>query len=116
MFERTNPPLAVDPALGLGDPDDLSTLRALLLEAAAHHADIPPLPDLMGGATALAEGSRGKVILRLARTPAEFALVRRGGQVLVDRYTTLSTREVLLRERTISLSALLPRCSQGGRR
>jgi outer membrane protein assembly factor BamB len=115
MFERTNPPLAVDPALVLGDPDDLSALRALLLGAAAPHAEIPPLPDLMAGATALAEGRRSKVILPLARTPAEFALVRRGGQVLVDCYTTLSTPEVLLRERTISLSELLSACTQAGR-
>ncbi|HKU45107.1 MAG TPA: PQQ-binding-like beta-propeller repeat protein [Polyangiales bacterium] len=116
MFERTHPPLAVDPApLASTGPDELGALRALLLGAAAPEVEIPPLPDLMAGATALAEGRRSKVILPLARTPAEFALVRRGSQLLVDCYTTLSTPEVLLRERTIALSELLAACTQAGR-
>lgn len=116
MFERTNPPLAADTEFPTASaPDALAGLRALLLGAGSPHAEIPPLPDLMAGATALAEGRRGKVILALARTPAEFALVRRGSQVLVDCYSTLSTPEVLLRDRAISLRELLSACTRAGR-
>jgi hypothetical protein len=117
MFEPTHPPLATDdadPTPGSG-PDALSALRALLVGANATHAEIPPLPDLMAGAMALAEGRRSKVILPLAQTPAEFALVRRGPQVLVDCYSTLSTPEVLLRERAITLKDLLAACTNVGR-
>lgn len=117
MFERTHPPLATDAADLSTDtgPDALATLRVLLVGGAAPHAEIPPLPDLMAGAMALAEGRRSKVILPLAETPAEFALVRRGAQVLVDCYSTLSTPEVLLRERAITLKDLLSACTHVGR-
>jgi outer membrane protein assembly factor BamB len=115
MFERTYPPLATDADLPEAGPDALATLRALLVGAALPNAEIPPLPDLMAGAMALAEGRRTKVILPLARTPAEFALVRRGAQVLVDCYSTLSTPEVLLRDRALPLKELLSACTQVGR-
>jgi outer membrane protein assembly factor BamB len=117
MFERTHPPLATDDTALPTEtgPDALAALRALLVGVAASQAEIPPLPDLMAGAMALAEGRRSKVILPLAETPAEFALVRRGAQVLVDCYSTLSTPEVLLRARAITLNDLLSACTHVGR-
>lgn len=117
MFERTFPPLALDTdsAASAACRDAFATLRALLFGNSAGTAETPPLPDLMAGVTALAEGTRTKVILPLARTPLEFALVRRGGQVLVDCYSTESTPEVLLRERAISLHELLDACAGAGR-
>lgn len=116
MFERTHPPLATEAELATdASSDSLDALRALLVGTTAPHAEIPPLPDLMAGAMALAEGRRSKVILPLAQTPAEFALVRRGAQVLVDCYSTLSTPEVLLRDRMIALKDLLATCTEVGK-
>jgi outer membrane protein assembly factor BamB len=116
MFERTHPTLLTDADLPhAAGPDALASLRALLVGAGAPHAEIPPLPDLMAGATALAEGRKSKVILPLARTPAEFALVRRGAEALISCYSTLSTPEVLLRDRAVSLQELLSACTRAGR-
>src|SRR3954471_7201734 len=62
MFERTHPPLATDDTALPTEtgPDALAALRALLVGVAASQAEIPPLPDLMAGAMALAEGRRSK--------------------------------------------------------
>ncbi len=117
MFEETLPPLAFIPANA--DPaaagDALGELRNLLVGASSQQQELPPLPDLVAATIALAEGSRRKVILPLGRAPLEFALVRRGEQVLVDCYGTESTPEILLRERTIHLPDLLDACVSASR-
>lgn len=70
------------------------------------------MADLVAGALALALGQRRKVILPLARMPAEFALVRREHNVVVDCYGTEAAPEVLQRERIISLQSLLDACAR----
>ena len=93
----------------------LAELRALLIGNSLSEEDLPPLADLIAGAIALAEGLRHKVILPLGRSALEFALVRRGADVLVDYYGTESTPEILLRQRRIALGELLEVCAQSAR-
>ena len=110
MFEETLPPLALDDlgaAGSLSSPATLELSRLLLGSSPTGQHELPPLPDLVAGALALALGSRRKVILPLARTPAELALVRREDQVLVDCYRTEAAPEIVQRERAIDLQALL---------
>jgi hypothetical protein len=112
MFEQTLEPLPLgalrpDPR---DDGDAHSELRALLLGPTPLQAELPPLPDLIAAAISLAEGTRHKALLPLGRVPVEFALVRRGMQVLVDCYGTESTPEILLRERAVHLRDLLELC------
>jgi outer membrane protein assembly factor BamB len=112
MFEETLPPLALDADVSASaDRSDLfGELRQLLLADSLPDHELPPLPDLVAGALALAQGTRRKVLLPLGRTPAEFALVRREAQVVVDCYRTEATPEILVRERIIDLRALLAAC------
>ncbi|HEX2676572.1 MAG TPA: PQQ-binding-like beta-propeller repeat protein [Polyangiales bacterium] len=86
-----------------------------MLGATRTQQELPPLPDLVAAAIALAEGTRRKVILPLGRTPLEFALVRRGLQVSIDCYGTESTPEMLLRDRLIHLKDLLDACVSASR-
>jgi outer membrane protein assembly factor BamB len=114
MFEEILPPLALAATAGeLPEPPDQSQeLRRLLLgESVARH-ELPPLADLVAGAIALAQGARPKVLLPLGRTPAEFALVRRGSELSIDCYSSEATPEILLPERTIALQALLDACGR----
>ena len=88
-------------------------LAALLLgRQTSGRQELPPLADLVAGALALALGQRRKVILPLARMPAEFALVRREHHVVVDCYGTEAAPEVLQRERLIELQSLLDACAR----
>lgn len=115
MFEETLPPLALDDlgALANGAPPVFPELAALLLGRHANgRQELPPLADLVAGALALALGQRRKVILPLARMPAEFALVRREHNVAVDCYGTEAAPEVLQRERVIELQSLLDACAR----
>jgi outer membrane protein assembly factor BamB len=114
MFEETLPPLALDElaASATDSSETFSELRQLLLGNSHGDHELPPLPDLAAGAIALAQGTRRKVILPLGRAPAEFALVRRGTQVLCDCYGTEATPEILLRARTIELTQLLSACAR----
>lgn len=79
-------------------------------------AELPSLPDLIAGVTALACGNRRKVTLPLSGSPAEFALMRRGSDVLIDCYTTESAPELLIRRRRVALRALLDECVRAGER
>ncbi|HEX7477263.1 MAG TPA: PQQ-binding-like beta-propeller repeat protein [Polyangiales bacterium] len=117
MFEETLPPLTrfAPDAANAADGDALHELRSLLVGATTAQHELPPLPDLVAAAIALAEGTRRKVILPLGRAPLEFALVRRGPQLLVDCYATENTPEILLRERAIHLSDLLDACVSASR-
>ncbi|HTU63339.1 MAG TPA: hypothetical protein VMF89_32985, partial [Polyangiales bacterium] len=115
MFEETLPPLALDDlgALSNGAPPVFPELAALLLgRQATGRQELPPLADLVAGALALALGQRRKVILPLARMPAEFALVRREHNLAVDCYGTEAAPEVLQRERIIELQSLLDACAR----
>ncbi|HEY2736736.1 MAG TPA: PQQ-binding-like beta-propeller repeat protein, partial [Polyangiales bacterium] len=112
MFEETLPSLALDSAAAISSERSsvFTELRQLLLGDSVPEHELPPLPDLVAGALALARGTRHKVLLPLGRAPAEFALVRRDGQVVVDCYRTEATPEILLRERVIDLPKLLAAC------
>ncbi len=123
MFEETLEPLhlgapratAAEPIPKAEDAVALAGLRALLIGATAGNGELPPLPDLVAAAIALAEGTRRKVILPLGRSPLEFALVRRGMTVVIDCYGTESTPEILLRARVIHLKDLLDACVSASR-
>jgi outer membrane protein assembly factor BamB len=115
MFEETLPPLALDDlgVLSNGAPPVFPELAALLLgRQASGRQELPPLADLVAGALALALGQRRKVILPLARMPAELALVRREHNIAVDYYGTEAAPEVLQRERIIALQSLLDACAR----
>ena len=73
------------------------------------------MPDRAAGAAALANGTRHKITLPLSKTPAEFALVRRGEQVVIDCYGTESLPEVFLEGRQVSLYRLLETCAAASR-
>lgn len=123
MFEETLEPLRfaapvlppVESPQTSSDAGALRELRSLLVGATAESGELPALPDLAAAAIALAEGTRRKVILPLGRTPLEFALVRRGAQVVIDCYGTESTPEILLRERPVHLRHLLDACASASR-
>lgn len=114
MFEETLPPLSLDElsAQAGATSHAFTELERLLLASTAPRLALPPLPDLVVGAITLAEGTRRKVILPLGGEAAEFALVRRGPQVLVDCYRTEALPEIVQRERSIELRALLDACAR----
>jgi outer membrane protein assembly factor BamB len=113
MFETTSEPLEfVDHAPVARDDESNSELRQTLLGTSHGLSELPALADLVAAVIALASGSRRKVRLPLGRMPAELTLVRAGGKVLVDCYSTESAPEVLLRERPVELSLLLTRCAE----
>jgi len=98
--------------LPAAEPDLLKPLHALLVGEGRKLRELPALPDLLAGAIALASGKRARVILPLPSAPIELALVRRGDQLLVDCYTTEDAPEVLVREHSVSLQALLDGCAE----
>lgn len=95
--------------------DSNTDLQRLLLGDDRGLGELPALPDLIAGAIALASGTRRKVMLPLSGCPAEFVLVRHGGDVVIDCYTTESAPEQLVRRRSITLRALLDACIDAGR-
>jgi outer membrane protein assembly factor BamB len=109
---RHEPAVALDRA-ALADPHD--DLRALLFGGVAEH-ELPPLPDLIAAAMALASGLRRKALLPLRHTPAELALVRMGEQVSIDFYGTDSAPELLSPRREVPLIELLRACSDAASR
>jgi outer membrane protein assembly factor BamB len=82
-------------------------LRALLLGSALTDGDLPPLAELLGALLSMAEGTRRKTLLPLAGQPGEYAILRRGGNVLVSYYHTDSSPEVVVLDRRVPLRALL---------
>ena len=113
MFEETLPPLAHDHGgrtAALRD-NAFSELRLLLLGDSELPHELPPLPDLVAGTLALAQGTRHKVLLPLGRSTAEFALVRRGARAIVDCYRTEATPEILLRQHSVDLDQLRKACA-----
>ncbi len=93
----------------------IDALRRLLTGSVSAPPELPALPDLVAGVIALATGTRSKVILPLGSVAAEYALVRRGGEVVVDGYGTEHIPEVLLLGRVVKLSDLLTTCAESCR-
>lgn len=110
MLERTRHSAASArkaPPQGL-QPDPLDALRALLTGGSADVApELPALPDLVAGISSLAAGTRAKVMLPLGGLPAEYALVRRGDDLLVYAYGTDQIPEIYLHGRAVKLRELL---------
>lgn len=77
--------------------------------------ELPSLPDLITTVVALAEGTRRKVLLPLGGTPAEFALVRRGDEILVSCYDTGPAPEPIVLDRKLDLARLLDQCATAAR-
>jgi hypothetical protein len=110
---RTNS-LAVAGSVGDQSPEPLARERPRLDElvkrlvgAGTVGTELPPLTDLLAVLLALAEGTRRKAILPLASSTGEFALVRRGEQVLVSYYDGGPVPQVFVRDRPVPLGELL---------
>ncbi len=74
--------------------------------------EIPALAELTAAAAALAIGAKRKALLPLATAPIEYALVRRGGSVLVSCYGTASAPVAYQLDRAVPLRRLLDTCAQ----
>lgn len=74
--------------------------------------EVPSLAELTAATTALAIGTKRKVLLPLATAPIEYALVRRGLSVLVSCYGTSSAPVVYQLDRAVPLRRLLDTCAQ----
>ena len=90
---------------------DATNLRELLLAPDRSHLQLPRVTELTGAATALARGLRRKALLPLDDAPTEYALVRRGDEVLVSVYDTGSSPEVYQLDHPVRLARLLNACA-----
>ena len=84
-------------------------LSALLLGPDAG-AEIPPVSDIAGACLQLARGLERKVLMPLAESPREVALVRRGERVFVSDYGTESVPELYCLERPVLLQRAMDAC------
>lgn len=96
----------------LPTPDADRDLLALLLgapalEPSASGAELPPLGELLGALVAMAEGTRRKSLLPIASHPAEWAILRRGSNVLVSYYHVDGAPEVMVLDRRVPLRGLV---------
>ena len=88
-------------------------LRGLLFAKATDPSlGVPSLSELTAALTSLARGLRRKVLLPLACTPVEYALVRRDGRVLISIYETASAPEVHQLDHPVDLATLLEACAR----
>lgn len=94
------------------EDDGASRLAPLLLGAPVEVAELPALAELATAVVAIAEGTRRKVVLPVAVSPVELALVRRGDSVLVSHYSTLAVPDVMVLDRPVALRLLLDTCEQ----
>jgi len=85
---------------------------ARLLLGGELDVEVPALPELTAATAALAIGAKRKVLLPLATSAIEYALVRRGDTVLVSCYGTASAPVVYQLNRTVPLKLLLHTCAQ----
>lgn len=92
------------------DPRPACAALRGLLGSDDDHA-LPPLVDLVSSVVALARGTRRKALLPFADTAEELALVRRGEEVRVSRYSTGNPPEVRFLDRVVALDTLLEACS-----
>ncbi|MDH3845143.1 MAG: hypothetical protein OES69_14470, partial [Myxococcales bacterium] len=74
--------------------------------------EVPALAELTAATSALAIGAKRKVLLPLATSAIEYALVRRGDSVLVSCYGTASAPVVHQLDRSVPLRLLLHTCAQ----
>jgi hypothetical protein len=87
-------------------------LLASLLGPGARGLELPSVTDLALSLVALAEGKRRKAILPLASSTGEFALVRRGNDVLLSYYDSGPVPQIFVRDRVLDLAALIELCSE----
>jgi hypothetical protein len=87
-------------------------LLSSLLGPGASGLELPPVTDLALGLVALAEGKRRKAILPLASSTGEFALVRRGNDVLLSYYDSGPVPQIFIRDRVLDLATLLSLCGE----
>ncbi len=74
--------------------------------------EVPALAELTAATSTLAIGAKRKVLLPLATSAVEYALVRRGDSVLVSCYGTANAPVVYQLDRTVPLTLLLHTCAQ----
>jgi outer membrane protein assembly factor BamB len=89
-----------------------STLLADLLGPEVSDLEPPGLADLIGSVLGLCEGQRRRTILPLASSTGEFALVRRGEQVLLSYYDSGLVPQIFVRDRALALPSLLAACTR----
>ncbi|MDD9972095.1 MAG: PQQ-binding-like beta-propeller repeat protein [Myxococcales bacterium] len=94
--------------------DPWTTLRQLMVGDSRLPDELPSLPDLIAGVSALAEARRQRVTIPLGGMPAEFTLSREADHVRIDCYRTETTPEVLIRGRRVRLRTLLEGCAMAG--
>src|SRR5690606_15016413 len=87
-------------------------LAAHLLGPGGHGLELPALTDLALALCALAEGKRRKAILPLSTSTGEFALVRRGSEVLVTYYDGGPVPQIFVRDRCLDLLGLIALCGK----
>ena len=87
-------------------------LLASLLGPGARGLELPSVTDLALSLIALAEGKRRKAILPLSSSTGEFALVRRGSDVLLSYYDSGPVPQIFVRDRALDLAALMALCSE----
>lgn len=89
-----------------------SLLLAELLGPEVADLEPPGLADLIGSVLGLCEGQRRRTILPLATSTGEFALVRRGEQVLLSYYDSGLVPQIFVRDRVLALPSLLSACTR----
>lgn len=87
-------------------------LLAHLLGPGALGVELPAVGDLALALCALAEGKRRKAILPLATSTGEFALVRRGADVLLSYYDSGPVPQIFVRDRCLDLASLIALCGR----
>ena len=93
----------------------LDSIAELLLGHAHARPELPALGELAEALLSLATGTRSKVLLAVRETPLEYAIARRGDDLLVSCYETASHPELLLLNRTISITEALDLCAVAAR-
>jgi outer membrane protein assembly factor BamB len=87
-------------------------LLAHLLGPGGFGVELPAVGDLALALCALAEGKRRKAILPLATSTGEFALVRRGSDVLINYYDSGPVPQIFVRDRCLDLASLIALCGR----
>jgi outer membrane protein assembly factor BamB len=83
-----------------------------LLGPGATGLEVPALTDLALALCSLAEGKRRKAILPLSASTGEFALVRRGSEVLLSYYDSGPVPQIFVRDRCLDLLGLIALCGK----
>lgn len=94
------------------EDDGASRLAPLLLGAPVEVGDLPSLADLATAIVSIADGTRRKIVLPVAISPVELAIVRRGDSALVSHYSTLAVPDVRVLDRPVPVRQLLDACER----